>query len=254
MKFSDIVSNSDEKNSKFSKYKSSIFSFIVFVVVLSLFFVIYCFINRDNASRSDTPSVKTIYKDDVLVQTLYNKVHDFNSSEPFWMYQNERGSLISNMTESNKMSLVYINLKNSDISSIDCSSISKTFDNYTCSGNTKSIKLSNVDRVYRELFGNDSKLNKSAIIKADMYGNSIYSYIDEIDSYVLYTSKDQKDISDGSNYQYVLDGVDNSDSEIKIYEEITDSSKTSNNVNKYVYTFKLSDNGLYTYYSREESN
>ncbi len=251
MKFDDIVT---QKNSKFSKYKSSIFAFGVFLTVLIIFFVVYYFINRDSTSKNNNTSVRSLYKSDVLVQTLYSRVHDFNSSEPFWMYQNERVDIINNLTESNKMSLVYINLKNNDFSNIDCSKIDEVLDNYTCSGNAKSIKLSNVDRVYRELFGNDSNLNKSAIIKADLYGNVVYSYVDKIDSYVLFTSKSPKTISDVSNYQYVLDSVDSTSDEIKIYEVITDNSKTSNNTYKYVYTFKLNNDGLYTYYSREMNN
>lgn len=253
MKFDDIVSNSEQKTSRFSKYKSSIFAFAVFLVVLILFFIIYYFINR-GTYKNNNISVKGLDKNDVLIQTLYSRVHDFNSSEPFWMYQNERGSLVSNFTESNKMSLVYINLRNNDFSSIDCSTIDKVIDNYTCSGNTKSIKLSNVDRVYRELFGNDSSLNKSAIIKTDLYGNGIYSYVDEIDSYVLFTNKSPDTIPNVSNYEYVLDSVDSSNDEIKIYEVVTDNSKTSNNIYKYVYTFKLNNNGLYTYYSRERNS
>ena len=252
MKFDDIVSNSEEKTSKFSKYKSSILAFGVFLVVLILFFSIYGLINRDKTPKNNNTSVE-ISKDDVLIQSLYSKVHDFNSSEPFWMYQNERGSLISNMTESNKMSLVYINLKVSDFSTVECSSVNKIPDNYTCNEKTKSIKLSDVDRVYREIFGNASKINTSAIIKTDIYSNEIYSYVDDFDSYVLLTNKNPKTISGVSNYKYTLEKVDISNNEIKIYEEITDSSKTSNNVDNYIYTFKLDSNGLYTYYSRELS-
>lgn len=251
MKFDEI---STKSKSKFKKYGSTIISIFVFVVVLVLFFTLYSYLFKETVPKN-TDEATDLKKDDLLVRELYSKVHDFNEKDSFWIYKNETGRLVSNMTEATKMSLVYINLKISDFSEIDCDKVPSSilgYESYTCSDKTKVVKLDRIERVYKELFGKKGKVNTSSTIRIDPYDSGVYVYLKEIDAYVLY-SREVNIIDNDSNYSYEIIDVNNSNDEIRIYEEVTNNSLEVNNKSKYVYTFKLESDGIYTYYSRESN-
>lgn len=250
MNFNDVGIANNQKQQK-NKFKDLLVPGLIFLVVLIVFFAIYWFVFRDNDTEE---FVVKLDKDDVLVQILYNRVHDFNRKIPLWMYQNETGSLISNMTESSKMSLVYINLKASDFSNVSCADVPATisgYDSYVCNNVTSKITFADVERTYKELFGENSSVTVSSVIKADPLANNVFVYIDDLDSYVLYNKKEPTAVQLENNYSFVLNKVVNTEDEIKIYEILTNNKLEVNNTIEYVYTFKLDDNGLYTYYSKE---
>lgn len=255
MKFEDMVAISSNKTpSSFKKNKSTIISIIIFFLVLISFFVIYySFFGSEKEDRSPLIDTSNLTKSDLLVQTLYSRVHDFNTKNPLWMYTGESGSLITNMTESTKMALVYANMKTNDLFDISCSSVPATisgYEDYSCNSTTKAIKLDNVNRVYKELFGKQTNVATSSIIKKDNLSSGIFVYIEDLDLYVEYSRAIANNSDETAVYNYEITKVAATTTKIKIYEKITKNNTT--NFMNYVYTFKLDDSNNYIYYSREK--
>lgn len=253
MKFEEMASVGNKKSSFLKKNRGTIIPIVIFFVVLVTFFVVYYSIV--GLKKEDTPTVDNsgIGKEDLLVKILYSRVHDFNEKSPLWMYKGETGSVISNMTESTKMSLVYVNLKMGDFFDVNCSNIPSSisgYEDYVCSSVTKAVKLNNVSRVYKELFGKDADVATSSIMKKDFLSSGIFVYISELDAYVLY-SKGGIDTSGTGDYSYSIEKVVATTTEIKIYEKVTNNNSDDNNTFNCVYTFKLDSSGNYIYYSRE---
>ena len=252
MKFEEMVATSSTRNK--SKINKNIIPVIVFFVVLISFFVIYYsfFVNK-NEDKKTSIDISNLTSSDLLVQTLYSRVHDFNTKNPLWMYVGESGSLISNMTESTKMALVYANMKTSDLFDISCSDVPATisgYEDYKCNSTTKAIKIDNVNRVYKELFGKNTHVATSSIIKKDNLSSGIFVYITDLDLYVEYSKAATNSSSDASSYNFEITKISATSTEIKIYEKITKNNTTSS-IN-YVYTFKQDDSNNYIYYSREK--
>lgn len=198
--------------------------------------------------------------DSRVVQVLYQKVHDVRSKNPFWMYQNENNDIVSRMTEGAKMSLVYLNLKETDFSTVDCSTAPSSvngYASYQCSQITKNqIPRENVERVFKELFGSSfASINTSVVMRTNSTGSLMYVYVTSLDSYVLYSN--QMETTDTSvTYQYELSkAVKTSTNDIQLYETILaeDTSSNAKTEMEYVYTFRLDNDGLYNYYRRERT-
>lgn len=119
MKFDEMVSNKNATN-KASKIRLLLIIGVSVVVIVILYFVFKLIFSGNNTKNK----VVTLDKNSRLVQSLYTSVHDFKSSSPYWMYSNEKSSIIADMTEDNKMVLAYLNLKGTDfLAADDCSSL-----------------------------------------------------------------------------------------------------------------------------------
>lgn len=252
MKFEEMAATSSTKN-KTTVNKNVIPVVVFFVVLISFFVIYYSFFGSKKEDSRPSIDTSNLTKSDLLVQTLYSRVHDFNTKNPLWMYTGESGSLISNMTESTKMALVYANMKTNDLFDISCSEVPATisgYEDYKCNSITKAIKIDNINRIYKELFGKNTHVATSSIIKKDNLSSGIFVYIEDLDLYVEYSRATANNSGETSIYNYEITNVVATSTEIKIYEKIT-KNNTTNSVN-YVYTFKLDDNNNYIYYSREK--
>lgn len=249
MKFDDIpATNSNNSKEGKSYFLPVLIVIIVFVVILVAYSV---------SSSKDAESVPLNVKSR-LVQSLYTSVHDFKSSSPYWMYEGENSSSISNMTEPNKMVLAYLNLKASDFLAADnCSILPQTgyYGNLVCNDKTL-IKREDMERSYKEVFGDNATLNTTVDVRIDPYYD-VYVYNSELDSYIFYTSAkaDTQRFNKAFRYNYEIYQAEKVGNTIKIYEKLTVTRVSNGNIeneSKYLYTFTLADDNMYNYTSIEK--
>lgn len=250
MKFDEMVSdNKADKRAKTLKYV------IIGVAAVTVFFVLYFLIKAMMGGNKPTAKVESLDTNSRLVQSLYTSVHDFKSTSPYWMYDGEKGSIIANMSESSKLVLAYLNLKGSDfLEADDCSKLlqENNYGKLVCSDKTI-IKREDVERSYREVFGDGITMSTGSVkVNPD---NDTYVYDESIDSYVLYSKNNKKDnFSKDYKYNYDVYQAEREGDTIRIYESLEVENKSGTIVEsvKYLYTFKLDTDNLYTYYSIEE--
>ena len=249
MKFDEMVSNKKATN-KASKIRLLLIIGVSVVVIVILYFVFKLIFSGNNTKNK----VVTLDKNSRLVQSLYTSVHDFKSSSPYWMYSNEKSSIIADMTEDNKMVLAYLNLKGTDfLAADDCSRLpnENSYGKLVCSDKTI-IKREDVERSYKEVFGDKFMMSTGSMkVNPD---NDTYVYNEDIDSYVLYSkNKDEEPFSKDFTYDYDIYRAERDGNTVRIYESLDVSDKTNTVVEsaKYLYTFVMSDDNLYSYYSIE---
>ena len=189
------------------------------------------------------------------MQRLYTTVHDFKSTSPYWMYDGESSSIIADMTEGNKMVLAYLNLKGVDfLAADDCTALpsENAFGKLVCSDKTI-IKREDVERSYQEVFGDRFQMSTDVNIKVNL-NNDTYVYNEDIDSYVLYSKGTNDDLfSKNVTYNYDIYKAEREGDTVRIYEslEVEDKNGSILESHKYLYTFKMSDDNLYSFYSVE---
>lgn len=252
MKFDDIPASGNGKGGKGNNNLMFIL-IVAVVVILFVVLIVYSIVS----SKSNNGKVVQLDTNSRLVQSLYTSVHDFKSNSPYWMYEGENSPLIVNMTESNKMVLAYLNLKASDFLEADnCERLPQEnfYGKLVCSDKTI-ITKEDVERSYREVFGDRVTVNTTVNIKADLKYNT-YVYNSEFDSYVLY-SKGEDTTQKDSKYKYVykIYNAESQGDEVRVYEELTvenTSTGTVENQSKYRYTFVLGDDNIYSYTSIEK--
>lgn len=121
-----------------------------------------------------------------------------------------------------------------------------------------------IENLYREIFGSNAKLDTSIGIKMEPWEAVMYYYVPSIDKYVLYVYTMGVGGTCGltSTYATLTKAVKTGD-KIKIFEKetgiatedttIDDKSYAKDQVvseNNYIYTFKLEDDGMYSFISR----
>lgn len=192
---------------------------------------------------------------DRLVQELYSLVVDKSSNPHYYFDENKTEELASSMDEEKKMQLIYHNFSNSDYTYTNCNNVNpETIENYSCSlaqtnlQGKNSIPSANVERIYKKVFGTDAKINTAVIIKIN---NDLerYIYNSNLDTYVSFMR-----IGGGESYSSttttITKAIKKAD-EIKIYEHaITKRVDGTTEEHDYYYTFKLEDDGMYSFYSR----
>ena len=251
MKFDEIpATNSSSNGSK----KNFIFLLVLIGVVITVIvLIVYSMLSSRNSQpvKLDTNSR--------LVQSLYTSVHDFKSNSPYWMYEGENSSSIANMTESNKMVLAYLNLKASDFLEPDnCELLPQEsyYGKLVCSNKTI-IKREDVERSYKEVFGDKVTLNTAVNMRVNPEYD-IYVYNSEQDAYILYSSATEADkdkFSKVFKYRYNIYQAEKEGNTIRIYEELTVervSTGTVENQSKYLYTFVLGEDNMYNYTNIEK--
>ena len=250
MKFEEMVSNkSATKKAKTLKIA------MLAAIVITVFFVLYFLLKSLMGGNEKPVQVEKLDTNSRLVQSLYTSVHDFKSTSPYWMYGGEKSSIIADMTESNKMVLAYLNLKASDfLEADDCTKLTQenSYGKLVCSDKTI-IKREDVERSYKEVFGDQYSMS-TGNIKVNP-SNDTYIYDESIDSYVLYSKNSGKEnFSKDFQYNYNVYQAESEGETIRIYEslEVIDKNNVVRESVKYLYTFKLADDNLYSFFSIEE--
>ena len=250
MKFEEMVSNkSATKKAKTLKIA------MLAAIVITVFFVLYFLLKSLMGGNEKPVQVEKLDTNSRLVQSLYTSVHDFKSTSPHWMYGGEKSSIIADMTESNKMVLAYLNLKASDfLEADDCIKLTQenSYGKLVCSDKTI-IKREDVERSYKEVFGDQYSMS-TGNIKVNP-SNDTYIYDESIDSYVLYSKNSGKEnFSKDFQYNYNVYQAEREGETIRIYEslEVIDKNNVVRESVKYLYTFKLADDNLYSFFSIEE--
>ena len=250
MKFEEMVSNkSATKKAKTLKIA------MLAAIVITVFFVLYFLLKSLMGGNEKPVQVEKLDTNSRLVQSLYTSVHDFKSTSPYWMYGGEKSSIIADMTESNKMVLAYLNLKASDfLEADDCTKLTQehSYGKLVCSDKTI-IKREDVERSDKEVFGDQYSMS-TGNIKVNP-SNDTYIYDESIDSYVLYSKNSGKEnFSKDFQYNYNVYQAEREGETIRIYEslEVIDKNNVLRESVKYLYTFKLADDNLYSFFSIEE--
>ena len=250
MKFEEMVSNkSATKKAKTLKIA------MLAAIVITVFFVLYFLLKSLMGGNEKPVQVEKLDTNSRLVQSLYTSVHDFKSTSPYWMYGGEKSSIIADMTESNKMVLAYLNLKASDfLEADDCTKLTQenSYGKLVCSDKTI-IKREDVERSYKEVFGDQYSMS-TGNIKVNP-SNDTYIYDESIDSYVLYSKNSGKEnFSKDFQYNYNVYQAEREGETIRISEslEVIDKNNVVRESVKYLYTFKLADDNLYSFFSIEE--
>ncbi len=249
MKFDEMVSNSKSTKKAFNT------KMLVLAIIGIIGIIIVIFVFKTIFSKKETITVVSLDKNSRLVQSLYTTVHDFKSTSPYWMYDGESSSIISDMTEVHKMVLAYLNLKGVDfLEADDCTSLpsENSYGKLVCSDKTI-IKREDVERSYQEVFGDRFQMSTDVNIKVNP-DNDTYVYNEDIDSYVLYSNDTNDDLfSKDFTYNYDIYKAEGEGDTVRIYESLDVEDKTGSIVKsaKYLYTFKMSDDNLYSFYSIE---
>jgi len=255
MKFDELPDK--KKNKKIGKW--FIIALIAIIIMVSIGALIFYVAKTLNSSKKES-TVETgpviLDVNNRLVQSLYYKVHDFHSYSPYWIYSGESVNMIASLSTKAKNSLAYLNLKNSDFYEVDCNSVPKTIEgypNFSCVNGKNAISRNDFLRAHRDLYGAASEVDTDIVIKANPVETKVYVYVSNIDSYVLYSNG--KEGRTESKYDYQLTKAEKNDNFIKIYESIAYESATGTQKHiTYVYTFKMEDDNLYTYYSIQSIN
>ena len=250
MKFEEMVSNKSA-----TKKAKTLKTAMLAAIVITVFFVLYFLLKSLMGGNEKPVQVEKLDTNSRLVQSLYTSVHDFKSTSPYWMYGGEKSSIIADMTESNKMVLAYLNLKASDfLEADDCTKLTQenSYGKLVCSDKTI-IKREDVERSYKEVFGDQYSMS-TGNIKVNP-SNDTYIYDESIDSYVLYSKNSGKEnFSKDFQYNYNVYQAEREGETIRIYEslEVIDKNNVVRESVKYLYTFKLADDNLYSFFSIEE--
>ena len=249
---------SKEVNNKNEKGKVSYYLILasIFVVVFSCGFVVCDLVSNSMYHKSkDKNSEKVVNKSinlDVnsrLVKRLYNMVYDERyGKSTSWIYPKQEKILVSELSSEARLSLVFSNIDYSDMKYAYnvCSSnptINISGKEYVCNdkGSYTIINKSVVDRVYKELFGSNAVISEQEnymftdISKGNVYVKSAGDY------WVLYTTIAGN--IGAYNTQRTITKAVQTDKELKIYETIVITDPESKSTE---------DDGMYTYYSREE--
>ena len=164
---------------------------------------------------------------------------------------------IQSMPEINKMELVFVNIRQTDIDGVSCYNVPEMPDVGQCFENqgTEMIAREVVEETYRMLYGSTASLDLNTIMYTDSNGVGRYVYIESLDAYVLYTI--QAGGSSAATYQRQLTRAEQIGNQIKLYETLTISSLYDETqqptTENYIYTFEMDTDGMYNYITREKA-
>lgn len=138
-------------------------------------------------------------------------------------------------------------------------------ENQSLKGNERYYTKDYIERLYKKLYGENATLDTSVPI----YGVcSLYKYISSVNKYILYVNEYGCGGTCGNSASYAtLTKAEKNGKELKIYEKVTeivtsdfDTEESGKKVSykngdilgyaNFVYTFKLEDDGMYSFYSR----
>ena len=213
--------------------------------------------SEENKEPNQEEQTKELELNNRLVQSLYREVG--SSDGMYWMYNgldNLDKINIQSMPEINKMDLVYVNIRQTDIEVISCYNVPEMPDVGQCfeEQGTQMISREVVEETYRKLYGSTASLDLNAIMYTDFNNVGRYVYIESLDAYVLYTIAAGG--SSAATYQKQLTKAEQIGNQIKLYETITitpfDETQQPTTEN-YIYTFEMDTDGMYNYITREKA-
>lgn len=231
-----------------------------------------------------------------LVQTLYRKVSDESEADEnfgysyFWKDEQNDSSnnavvgklpedyYVKDASELSKMAYVGYNLGEAKKELVVCTgnnlpqnTVSKNINgnnitlhsgcDQTYNNNatfTYSYSKNEIERIYKDLYGNDATLDTSIVIPLNQYHVENYVYDEKLDKYVLYYIVGGG-IQGSGGFTTKLEKAVRTNDEVKIYEKVKleyyeeNDSEAKNPLYKeatYIYTFKLDSDSMYTFVSR----
>lgn len=209
-----------------------------------------------------------------LVRSLYNKVKSHQDScLSTWIFDQEEFD-VSTSSEKLKMRIVSNNLSEGARIRINCnngshdpivSKIPRKIGNDTSACEQNEIygesfdefgyKREYIDSLYQELFGSKQKLDTSVNIPlvASSFGSLIY--VESLDMYIHYPIITGFTCAETDSFELV--GAEKVGNEVKLSEKyiarnINDDGAIEEQELKYVYTFKLEEDGMYSFVSRKK--
>lgn len=228
-----------------------------------------------------------------LVQTLYNKVSGENTTPNYSLFwKDEQKDLttssieeqfpkdyyVKDASELSKMAYVGYNLseakkelivctgtdlpQNTVSKNINGSSITlhsgcdKTYNSNATT--TYSYSKNEIERIYKDLYGNDAVFDTSIVIPLNQYHIENYVYDEKLGKYVIYYLEGGGMQGPGG-FTTKLEKAVRTNDEVKIYEKVKleyydeNDSESKNSLYKeetYIYTFKLDNDSMYTFVSR----
>lgn len=270
------------------KKNNNIIVVILSVVVLVLFFLFGGYVLVDqgviklNFGKGQIEEKNEKEELDInsrLVQNLYDSVtvDGVLSSVSYWVYSDSlpgpgsydfKNFYAESASEQIKMNIVGMNLLESKQKFANCSSVNipkeNSFGISACYANTmpgyeglyisKSYDRSYIERVYKNIFGKDEKLDTSIDIPMNFFGSRSYSYVASEDAYVLYVAEVGGTGGPGG-YSASLKSAAKDGNMLYIYEDVKNEIYDSNSVyiktEKYTmtYTFELEDDNMYKFVS-----
>ncbi len=269
------------------KEKKSKVPIIITIIVCVLFAIIGYFGGNFIASKvsslekksdvksSDKDETETIKEEKIdinsrVVKNLYDMVsiNSMNGScYADWLYNDSTsgGDFIAAKDEQIKMNIVGNNLAENERSTIDCSEkIPSEVESENIKG-YRSICAFNealgssdfeyiyskeyIETIYKKIFGNNVKLNTSYPIFINHHKTLAYYYVSSIDKYVLYRIDGGGSCGLNSTSLTIEKAIMKND-EIKIYEKANKYDESNEEVETNIYTFKLEDDGMYSFVSR----
>ncbi len=120
-------------------------------------------------------------------------------------------------------------------------------------------QVETVDRIYQELFGQDKAVDRKVPIYLDIYGGTVLVYVESLSMYVEYFADGVGGTTGPGGYQASLSKAVKKGNLLKIYETVETYEASEDNedtkltdTTTLVYTFKLENDGMYTFQSREK--
>ena len=269
----DTINNSRSKNTVIIILVIALLAVLGYLVYDQFFVSLKENVNDKEDNSSDIVSLDINSR---LVETLYNKVVDFDGStsgtynDYFWLYPDMyQDFYVDEATEEEKMNFVGMNLNENKAQYVSCDDITvntiETESNITyysvCYNNTlwnthnSQIGYSReyVETVYQDLFGKDAVLDTELYISPNKYSQPRYYYDESLDMYVEYMMDGAGGTSGLSFTSKVTRAEqDNNTKEVRIYETLTREEGVTGIEPEYqfVYIFKQEDDGMYTFVSR----
>lgn len=198
-----------------------------------------------------------------LVRSLYNKVGLVkNSSNRYESYKDNDNLLVKDMSDEDKLALVYSNLSSSLFDAIPNNdleqSISIEGSNYNYDyelflnsyGWVDFIDFSLVELEFKSLFGNNASFSKNSLIRTDSSSLLYYIYNDDLNGYIPYSTVGGYE--GGISYVGKVVEAFKTSKNIVIKEEVTTVTPEgdSKSIGIYDYTFSIDDDGMYSFVSR----
>ena len=206
-------------------------------------------------------SIETLDINSRLVQSLYSKVGLVNDlHNRYATYGESDNLLVSEMSDEDKLSLVYTNLLSHSFKTVPNENLDQEITtnnssyNYqlllTSYGYINFIPFSDVELGFKELFGQNETFSKGTTIRADSDSILIYVYNNFLNGYVLYSNVGG--IEGRISYGGRIVSAKKSDKNITITEEVTATTPEGNpaTIGTYIYTFNIDDDGMYSFVSR----
>lgn len=273
-----------EKKSK----NGSVVFLTVLLVLIVLLFVGYVLVDQRIIVFNDKTQVEEEVKkievniNESWVQSLYEKVSgDGETANAFhyWRYlPNNSNGIVTSLDNFNvktasevvKMQLVAKNLSENDLifygtcfdlnvpetNSIGAKSACALQKEYDITEAMSYYKKSAVERVYKDLFGEDSELDTSVTMRMDYFGGMSYTYVAQYDGYYLYKIITGGVVGPGGYIGKLTSAVKEGKT-LRLTETVTEEIyegdvRKEDKTFILVYTFEQEEDGSYKYISREK--